>query len=184
MSDFDNRKKSGGDDGSSGLLDGTRVSKDDLVFAALGDIDELSSILGLTKAVIRDDASAGEPAVGLLEEIQSDLVRIGAQIAMPENNPRYDTLDTIIPADVAKIDKFVKTYTAKVELPKEFILPGGTVTGAQVDIARAVCRRAERAVVSCIARKNMSRLDDCQSYLNRLSELLFILARWLENATG
>lgn len=184
MNEHDGKKNSGGDDGKSGLLDGSRLKKNDLLFAALGDIDELGSMIGLAKACMLQEISDREPEARLLETVQTDLVRIGAQIAMPESDKRYNSLKTITPEDVGNLEEYETVYLKEVELPKKFILPGDTVIGAHVDVSRAVCRRAERRVVACISEKKMTRLDECQCYLNRLSRLLFILARWLESNMG
>ncbi len=180
MSEFNGKKDRGGDKVESGLLDGSRLIKSDLVFSALGDIDELSSTLGLAKAFMLDEVDVREDEVQLLETIQADLVRIGAQVATPENSARYKNLDVITQADVGKLEELEKTYKKDVDMPKVFILPGATITGAHVDVARAVCRRAERRVVACISTRKMKRLNECQHYLNRLSGLLFTLARWIE----
>ena len=184
MSEFDGRMKRGGDGGESGLLDGTRLKKSDLVFSALGDVDELSSMIGLAKAYILRAADEREPVAMLLEAVQADLVRIGAQIATPEGHARYDDLEVITAADVGRLEEYENTYAKDVEMPKKFILPGATVTGAHVDVSRAVCRRAERRVVACILERKMKRLNECRRYLNRLSGLLFTLARRLERTAG
>jgi cob(I)alamin adenosyltransferase len=181
MNEFDGKKKRGGDKGESGLIDGTRLKKSDLVFSALGDIDELSSTIGLAKAFMRREAAKPEGEIRVFETVQSDLVRIGAQIATPENNPHYERLEVIGPGDIGKLEEYSETYTKDFEMPNVFILPGATIAGAHVDLSRAVCRRAERRVAACIFERKMNRLNECQRYLNRLSDLLFILARWLEH---
>lgn len=183
MSNKDNAGH-GGDSGESRLFDGSKLGKNDLIFAALGDIDELSSFLGLAKAILGEKAKVTAAEAQLLEALQTDLVRIGGQVAMPESNPRYNNLDVITSEDVARLQALSDSYGDKVALPKKFISPGGSATGAHIDVARAVCRRAERRIVSCISDKNMRRLSECQRYLNRLSGFLFIFARWLDGGGG
>ena len=180
MAETKGKKKRGGDEGETGLLDGSRAAKSDGVFAVLGDIDELSSMIGLAKAYIRGEAHDWEGEARLLESVQIELVRMGAQVAMPESDGRYDDLDVITNADVERLESAEEGYKNAVRMPREFILPGATTVGAHVDVARAVCRRAERRLVGYISEREMKRLDECRRYLNRLSGLLFALARRLE----
>ena len=94
----------------------------------------------------------------------------------------YTKLEVITATDIGLLEEHEKRYGKNLEMPKVFILPGATVIGAYIDVSRAVCRRAERQVVSCITEREMGWLSLCQRYLNRLSDLLFILARWFEKS--
>lgn len=152
-----------GDDGSSSLADGTRVVKSAPVFAALGDIDELNSVLGLAIA-----HGLPEMLKPVLAQIQNDLFDLGAELAWPGHESVRDE-------HLAFLDRCIADFNATLPPLKEFVLPGGTVVSAQLHQARAVCRRAERAVVVHAATLAVEPL--VQQYLNRLSDALFIFAR-------
>ncbi len=143
----------GGDAGQTSLGDGSRVSKLDPRIAALGEVDELNSVVGW--------CAAG------LDRIQNELFDLGADLSVPDGNrlrieqPYVDRLE-------AEIDE----ANAKLEPLKSFVLPGGTETAARLYVARAVCRRAERAVLAVEGANPLAAV-----YLNRLSDLLFVLAR-------
>jgi cob(I)alamin adenosyltransferase len=159
-----------GDDGSTGLGDGTRVSKDSARVQAMGDVDELNSCLGVLLA---------EP---LPEHISSPLLRaqhvlfdLGSELAVPG----YFVMKA---EQVATLDALIAGFNAHLPPLKEFILPGGSRSAALAHVARSVCRRAERAIVSLHHQSEMGELP--QQYLNRLSDLLFIFARTLNHANG
>lgn len=161
-----------GDEGDTGLIDGSRVQKDDPRVAAYGDIDELQAMLG----VIKSGLPGGSPLGALLMTIQKDLFSLSARLADPkdkiaERKQKVVTGDARVEALEREID------VREAELPelKAFILAGGGPTGAQLHLARTICRRAERSVVG-LARKTP--LDPViATYLNRLSDLLFVMAR-------
>jgi cob(I)alamin adenosyltransferase len=154
-----------GDDGSTGLADGSRVAKDSPRIEALGDIDELNSVLGLLLA--QDlPLSLFEP----LKKIQNDLFNLGGELSMPDRT----LLDE---AAVARLDEQVEAFNADLPPLREFILPGGGMAASVCHLARAVCRRAERHVVALSRKEAVSPL--AIQYLNRLSDLLFILCRVL-----
>jgi cob(I)alamin adenosyltransferase len=159
-----------GDDGTTGLGDGSRTSKDSLRIAAIGDVDELNSTLGLLLT---------EPMPEQVREqliaIQHDLFDLGGELAIPG-------FDNLADAQVARIDALIAQYNADLPRLAEFILPGGSRSAAIAHVARTVCRRAERAVVS-LGRSEAVR-PTLRQYLNRLSDLLFILARVLNRAAG
>lgn len=159
-----------GDKGSTGMADGRRIDKDDIQVNVIGDIDELNSIMGLLICKLDDNA-----LTEMLLTIQHDLFNLGGQISMPEmsllSSDRTDWLER-------NLDEMNK------DLPplKEFILPGGTEAAASCHLARAVCRRAERNMVSLA--KNMDIELSLTSYINRLSDFLFVAARVLSRLQG
>jgi cob(I)alamin adenosyltransferase len=157
-----------GDDGTTGLGDGTRVAKDSLRIEALGDVDELNSTLGVLRAEpLPDDVRA------LLVIIQDELFNLGGELSIPG----YELLKGDA---LAKLDEALAHYNANLPRLKEFILPAGTRSAAIAHVARTIARRAERAVVA------LGRAEDVRpaprQYLNRLSDLLFVLARVLNRA--
>jgi cob(I)alamin adenosyltransferase len=159
-----------GDRGETGLGDGSRVAKDSARIAALGDVDELNSTLGVLLAEpLPEDVRA------LLVEVQHDLFDLGSELAVPG----YDALAE---SRIARLEGHVEHYNAGLEPLKEFILPGGTRPAALAHLARTVCRRAERAVVRVAGDATLS--PRVQVYLNRLSDLLFILGRVINRAGG
>ena len=157
-----------GDDGTTGLGDGQRVSKDSLRVHAMGDVDELNSQLGVLLAEpLPDDVRE------LLVVIQHELFNLGGELSIPG----YELLKT--PA-VIQLDEALAHYNEALPRLKEFILPAGTRSAALAHVARTVARRAERAVVALAAVEAVR--DEPRHYLNRLSDLLFVLARVLNRA--
>jgi len=159
-----------GDAGETGLGDGARVPKDHPRVAALGDVDELNSALGLILAedVPQDIRSA-------LGEVQQDLLDLGGELSIPGHA-------ILKPDRVLFLDRSLASWNEGLPPLKEFILPGGSRAAAAAHLARTVCRRAERSVVS-LARKEAVG-EPARRYLNRLSDLLFVLARVLNRAAG
>jgi cob(I)alamin adenosyltransferase len=160
-----------GDDGTTGLGDGTRVSKDDLRVAAMGDVDELNSTLGLVLAGPVTDARLAAD----LRRIQHCLFDLGAELSIPG----YVAVKEEHALD---LDECLKHYNAALTPLKEFILPGGTPTAALLHVARTVCRRAERAVVALGRVQTVH--APLRQYLNRLSDLLFVVARHVNQQAG
>jgi len=157
-----------GDDGTTGLGDGSRVPKDHLRIAAMGDVDELNSCLGVILAEpLPDDVRE------LLSVIQHELFNLGGELSIPG----YALLKS---EAVARLDAALAHYNAGLPRLKEFILPAGTRSAALAHVGRTVARRAERAVVA-LAAKDAVRAEPRQ-FLNRLSDLLFVLARVLNRA--
>ncbi len=157
-----------GDDGSTGLGDGSRTRKDALRVQAMGDVDELNSQLGVLLA---------EPLPGdlrvLLLDIQHQLFNLGGELSIPGY--------TLLKAEaVLQLDQALAQYNEQLPRLAEFILPGGTRSAALAHVARAVARRAERAVVALAAAEAVNEAP--RQYLNRLSDLLFVLARVLNRA--
>jgi cob(I)alamin adenosyltransferase len=157
-----------GDDGTTGLGDGTRVTKDHLRVQAMGDVDELNSSLGVLLAEpLPDDVRA------LLVVIQHELFNLGGELSIPG----FELLKT---EAVARLDEALEQYNARLPRLQEFILPGGTRSAALAHVSRTVARRAERSVVALAARDKVN--DAPRQYLNRLSDLMFVLARTLNRA--
>ncbi|WP_417219245.1 cob(I)yrinic acid a,c-diamide adenosyltransferase [Achromobacter spanius] len=159
-----------GDDGTTGLGDGTRIPKYAPRIAALGDVDELNSVIG----VLLSEALPEDVAADLLA-IQHDLFDMGAELCIPGHTALTDE-------QVARLDTQVAHYNATLTSLREFILPGGTRAAAQAHVARTVCRRAERAVVALAETEAVN--APVRQYLNRLSDLMFVLARCINQRAG
>jgi cob(I)alamin adenosyltransferase len=156
-----------GDQGTTTLLGGGRLAKDDERIALLGDIDEVSASLGIARA----EAEAGEIAE-LLLELQQLLYKIMGDVGMPEEQNSVGT------EDLGRIDEALENWRERTELPNEFVVPGESKVGAFLDFARTVVRRVERAMVAAgLAKDHPNALQ----VVNRLSDLLFVVAR---NADG
>jgi cob(I)alamin adenosyltransferase len=158
-----------GDAGTTGLGDGSRVSKGSARIEAIGAVDELNSSIGVVLA-----EPLPPPFQALLTDVQHDLFDLGGELSIPGHS-------AITPAHIARLEDAVEHYNAELPPLKEFILPGGTRAAALTHVARTICRRAERAVVALAAHDEVS--QSSRIYLNRLSDLLFVLARAL-NRTG
>jgi cob(I)alamin adenosyltransferase len=159
-----------GDAGETGLGDGSRVAKDSARIAAIGDIDELNSAVGL---VLAEELPAAVRAA--LEGVQHDLFDLGGEVCIPGH--------AMIGEDhVARLEKLLDEYNAKLPALKEFILPGGTRAAAAAHLARTVCRRAERKLVALGRKEKVG--APARQYLNRLSDLLFVLGRTVNREAG
>ena len=162
-----------GDDGSTSLGDMSRTSKTDLRLEAYADVDEGNSCIGVAVASGRLDADIVE----LLTDVQNDLFDVGADLCTPiVPNPEHPPL-RITPEYVERLEQACDDYNARLEPLRSFILPGGTMGAAQLHVARTVIRRAERATWRAIEEYGESINPLTALYLNRLSDLLFILAR-------
>lgn len=159
-----------GDSGLTGLADGSRAEKDSLRISVIGDVDELNSLLGLLIAINIDE----EIKVCLLD-IQHILFDLGGELAIPDS-------EMLIEARVQYLEKTIDQYNASLPPLKEFILPGGSVPAAVCHTARAVCRRAERQLVSLSKEVSINKVS--LKFLNRLSDLLFVFARTLALSEG
>lgn len=157
-----------GDDGTTGLGDGTRVAKDHLRVHAMGEVDELNSTLGVLLA-----EPLPEDVRTLLVAVQHELFNLGGELSIPGY--------VLLKAEaVAQLDEALATYNARLPRLKEFILPGGTRSAALAHVSRTVARRAERALVTLAAQEPVNEAP--RQYLNRLSDLMFVLARVLNRA--
>jgi cob(I)alamin adenosyltransferase len=164
-----------GDDGTTGLLGEGRVPKTDPRIETLGALDESTATLGLARAQARDPRSGG-----ILLEAQRDLYKLMAEVAATaETAKQFHFIDA---ARVMWIEAQIEQLSATVTMPREFILPGDSLAGAALSMARAVIRRAERRVVELLAMKEVSN-PDLVPYLNRLSSLCFVL-ELVENAAA
>jgi cob(I)alamin adenosyltransferase len=166
-----------GDDGTTGLI-GLRTRKDDPRVAAYGEVDELNAVVGLARVDASDpDLSA------LLQGIQRDLFAIGAQLADPGSRTKGVKEKTAVPAArVEELERVIDAAEATLPPLRAFILPGGSRLGATLHLARTVCRRAERSIVALSARAALD--PRLVVYVNRLSDLLFVLARRENHRAG
>ena len=159
-----------GDDGTTGLGDGTRVAKDSARVDAYGTVDELNSAIGVVVA-----CGIPDPARETLTQVQHDLFDLGGELCIPG-------MEMVNAADIERLERMLDALNEDLPPLKEFILPGGGMAAAQCHVARTICRRAERKVVT-LARHETVRVEAVH-YLNRLSDLLFVLARVLARASG
>ena len=159
-----------GDDGTTGLGDGTRVAKDSARDNAYGTVDELNSAIGL---VLADNVP--DRIREVLTQAQHDLFDLGGELCIPG-------MAMIADADVARLEAMLDAFNDTLPPLKDFILPGGGLPAAHCHVARTVCRRAEREVVT-LSRHETVRPEAIR-YLNRLSDLLFVLARVLARSSG
>lgn len=163
-----------GDDGTTGLVDGSRTAKDAPRMAVVGDVDELNAALGCVALHLEGGALAQ------LRTIQNDLFDLGADLATPGEDftPGEMTL-RIIPAQVARLEYELDLMNEALLPLTSFILPGGSPAGAALHVARTVCRRAERSAVA--AARAVSINPQALAYLNRLSDYLFVMGRAVNN---
>lgn len=166
-----------GDEGSTGLVGGGRVSKADLRLDAYGTIDELNSVIGCARAL-----KPKKDIDDLLEVFQNDLFDAGSRLACKDEK-MLAKLPVLKNSSIEKMEKSIDLMTAEMPALKNFILPGGHVASAQLHLARTVCRRAERLVVRL--KESGESVDPLVIiYLNRLSDCLFTLARYVNHSNG
>jgi cob(I)alamin adenosyltransferase len=158
-----------GDDGSTGLFGGPRVSKDDLRVSVYGDVDELNSALGVAREELTGDLRA------LADSLQTELFTLGAELATPEIDKAPKSVPRIAAADVTRLEQEIDRLTGELPPQTHFLLPAGSRPGALLHLARTVCRRAERNAVQLARSEAVS--ANALAYLNRLSDLLFTMAR-------
>ena len=163
-----------GDSGGTGLVGGQRVAKDDDRIESYGTLDELSAALG----VVCSHPSAAT-LVGLLQQVQRDLFVMGAQLATP--TPNACPAGEIGPDEVQRLEQLIDEYETQLPPLSHFILPGGGPVAAHLHLARVICRRAERRIVTLARHAEIG--QQLIPYVNRLSDLLFVLAR-SANATA
>jgi cob(I)alamin adenosyltransferase len=167
-----------GDRGETDLFGGDRVAKDDLRVQAYGDVDELNACLGLAAS-----ATVHADLIASAQRIQSSLFDLGSQLATPDRSKHEKgQVPTVGAAEIEELEELIDGLEADLEPLKSFILPGGTRAAAAFHHVRTVCRRAERSVVS------LDRHEDVDAgalrYLNRLSDLLFVMARVENHRAG
>jgi len=159
-----------GDAGETGLGDGSRVPKDNPRIAALGEVDELNSVIGvlLVEQLPQEVRDA-------LVDVQHDLFDLGGDVCIPGRSSMTE-------AQIARLERLLDGFNAALPPLKEFILPGGTRAAALAHLARTVCRRAERALVALARAEDVGEV--ARVYMNRLSDLLFVIGRVLNRADG
>ena len=170
-----------GDDGTTGLADGSRIAKSAALMAAIGDVDEANSLIGLAAAALAAD---GEHHA-MLARIQNEMFDLGADLATPPDTELgfgpHDMALRIVDSQIARLEEEIDAMNGALEPLKSFILPGGSEAAARLHVARAASRRAERAAVSAADTRALNPL--ALTYLNRLSDHLFVMARHV-NAAG
>ena len=160
-----------GDDGSTGLVDGSRVSKHEPIMQAVGDVDEANSAIGIAIAALGECDEAV-----LLQMIQNDLFDLGADLATPvTDNADPEWALRVTAPQVERLEREIDTLNEALPALDSFILPGGSQAAAATHLARAIVRRAERSVVAAAVEQPLN--PPAKLYLNRLSDLLFVLAR-------
>ncbi|XP_045172262.2 corrinoid adenosyltransferase MMAB-like [Mercenaria mercenaria] len=170
-----------GDKGSSATFTGERRRKDDIVFEALGSTDELTSAIGLAREYCKE---AGHPFIDRLEEIQCVLQDVSSNIATPKSSARekHSNLTAFSENYVPTLESWIDEYTEDLPPLKNFILPSGGKCAASLHVARSICRRAERRVTTVVRAREMD--TEPLKYLNRLSDLLFTMARLAAHLEG
>ena len=163
-----------GDDGTTGLVDGSRLLKDDIRVMAYGDVDETNSIIGLVRVNLEN-----QHLDAMLMRIQNDLFDLGADLATPlpkdgEKDPEYAL--RVLPSQTDRLEKELDALNADIAPLDSFVLPGGSPPAAYLHLARTVARRAERRVVTLGKEQDIN--PAALKYLNRLSDFLFVAARW------
>jgi len=163
-----------GDDGSTGLVDGSRLSKDDVRVRAYGDVDETNSVIGLVRLHLEN-----RRLDDMLSRIQNDLFDLGADLATPlpkEGDPDSEYALRMVDTQAARLEEELDALNADLEPLTSFVLPGGSPPAAYLHQARTVCRRAERVCVALAGEHPIN--PAALTYLNRLSDFLFVAARW------
>lgn len=170
-----------GDQGTTSLVGGTRIQKSSLRVESYGEVDELSSALGIvrTLAIQKDKDSS---LASTIAQIQQSLFDMGAELACPAGAEIPAYMRLVSDEDISQLEKLIDQETAKVPELRSFVLPGGTQLNAFLHLARAICRRAERSVWMLNTQEPVR--QQVPQYLNRLSDLLFTLARSQAHAEG
>ncbi|HVK60501.1 MAG TPA: cob(I)yrinic acid a,c-diamide adenosyltransferase [Bdellovibrionales bacterium] len=174
-----------GDKGKTSLIGGARVSKSDLRLSAYGNVDELNSFIGLLVSELGRELRSNSEMPKLkqeLEEIQSDLFNLGSRLACEDAELRKG-LPTVSQEHIDQFEKRMDEFSAKLAPLKNFILPGGTPAASVAHVARTVCRRTER---DCVALSESGEVVEPEviKYVNRLSDYLFVLARYISHLSG
>jgi cob(I)alamin adenosyltransferase len=166
-----------GDEGETGLFGGARVSKASLRVEAYGEVDELNSAVGWARVQVSD------PDLGtLLNKIQNDLFEVGAELGSTEDRRQKSAMPLIAEPQVEALERAIDRYEKGPPALTSFVLPGGSESAARFHVARCVCRRAERSLVALGTRETLR--GELFRYLNRLSDLLFVLARYANHVAG
>jgi cob(I)alamin adenosyltransferase len=166
-----------GDEGETGLFGGARVSKASSRVAAYGDVDELNSTLGWSRV-----ATSDPDLDKLLGRIQNELFEVGAELGSTDDRKKKSSIPAIDEPQVEALERAIDRYEEDLRPLTTFVLPGGSEQAARFHVARCVCRRAERSVVALGSHERVR--GELLRYLNRLSDLLFVLARYANHAAG
>jgi len=168
-----------GDKGETGLGDGSRRSKSDARVAAMGDVDEANCAIGLALIAVSEASSAADLAIEpMLQRIQNDLFDLGADLCLPRRaDEAPGAALRLAPSQVKALEDAIDSLNARLHPLRSFVLPGGTPAAAALHQARAVCRRAERAVVALARIDGEEVGEPVLAYVNRLSDYLFVAAR-------
>jgi cob(I)alamin adenosyltransferase len=173
-----------GDEGQTGIWGGVRLAKDEARIEAIGSVDELNAAIGFAAAALQEANrfDDGDPVPGLLGSVQQDLLVTGTELMAPSREGSGKALPRLADGDVARLEAAIDDLTARLPELRNFIVPGGTEAAARLHLARAVCRRAERRLTTL--RRNEAVSPNVFAYLNRLSDLLFVLARYVSHVAG
>jgi cob(I)alamin adenosyltransferase len=165
-----------GDDGTTGLFGGGRVSKADPRIECYGTIDELNASLGVAAVCA---TGTGAELRAKLRQVQNELFVIGSHLATPDDSRHRSALPALDERTIARLEQEIDQFEERVPALRTFILPGGTELSARLHVARTICRRAERLLVGLT---QFGDQEFCVKYLNRLSDWLFVAARWANAA--
>jgi cob(I)alamin adenosyltransferase len=172
-----------GDKGETALVGGRRVAKDDARIESYGTIDELNAVLGIVRSC--NDAAQSSPATArldqILRQVQNELFDLGSELATPPD-AAWEGMIRIGPAQIKVLERTIDECQADLQPLKSFILPGGGMIAAFLHQARTVCRRAERDILRLMHREPVG--ESALGYVNRLSDLLFVLSRWMSHQLG
>jgi len=175
----------GGDAGATSLADGARRRKDDIRVEAYGAIDETNAAIGVARLAIE---ARDKIVDAMLERIQNDLFDLGAELATPIDSakpaPDPSTRLAIVQAQVDRLEAEIDTLNAELAPLKSFVLPGGTAAAAHLHLARAICRRAERIMVTLMNASGEQVEPTALRYVNRLSDFLFVASRYVNREQG
>lgn len=166
-----------GDDGETGLFGGARVSKASLRVEAYGEVDELNSAIGWARLSVED-----AELDGLLNQVQNDLFEVGAELGSTAERKEKSMMPLIEEAQVERLEKGIDHYEQGPPPLENFVLPGGSESASRFHLARCICRRAERSIVALSSQEPVR--GEVLRYVNRLSDLLFTLARYANHVAG
>ena len=168
-----------GDKGETGLGDGSRRMKSDARVKAMGDVDETNCAIGLALLAVRDSNDAADLAIEpMLTRIQNDLFDLGADLCLPgQPHEKPGAVLRVAPSQAQALERAIDVLNERLHPLRSFVLPGGTAAAAALHFARAVCRRAERAMVALAAIEGEEVGEAALAYINRLSDYLFVAAR-------
>ena len=166
-----------GDTGETGLIGGKRIAKNSPRIKAYGAVDELNAFIGLTLLEIQDT-----DVKNLLKKIQSQLFIIGADLATPDEDSKKNNISRVNSELYLEAEIAIDNFEGKLQELKNFIIPGGSKSAAHLHICRTICRRAERKVVEL--KETVNTVENILIYLNRLSDLFFVLARYENLVSG